>query len=193
MGSVYLVFQMVRLCVLVAVDEKQGYGREGHTPWNLPHEFQFFLDLIKDKAAIFGKNCWQNDMKSVPNALGNAFTAVVSTTLENGEFEKHSISSDLNKAIEICENRGYEDLVVVGGAGLFKAAMEDKRCDRAYVTRVSGDYGCDVFFQNDLMLELGFKLFENPDKNDEKVFLEYAKTNPNKHEGITYVFELYTR
>merc|ERR1711884_599282 len=166
--------KMVKLCVLVAVDEKQGYGKNGHTPWSLPHEFQFFLDIIKDKAAIFGKNCWENDMKSVPNALGNAFTAVVSTTLESGEFDKRSISSNLNAAIEICEKRGFEDLVVVGGAGLFKVAMEDQRCDRAYVTRVSGDYGCDVFFQNDLMLNLGFKLSENPDENDENVFLGYA-------------------
>merc|ERR1711879_362982 len=157
MGSVYLVSQMVRLCVLVAVDEKQGYGRGGHTPWSLPHEFQFFLDLIKDKAAIFGKNCWQNDMKSVPNALGNAFTAVVSTTLGHGEFDNHSISKDLNQAIEICEKLGFENIVVVGGAGLFKAAMEDKRCDRAYVTRVSGDYDCDVFFSESAYVRPGLQ------------------------------------
>lgn len=185
---------MVKLCVLVAVDEKQGYGKNGHTPWSLPHEFQFFLDLIKNKGAIFGKNCWQNDMNSVPNALGNAYTAVVSTTLEQCETDKYSISKSLDDAIRMCEQKGFEDLVVVGGAGLFKVAMEDERCDRAYVTRVSGDYGCDVFFQNELMMKLGFKCDAANDKQEEeKVFLEYAKTNPNQHEGITYVFELYTR
>ena len=184
---------MAKLCVLVAVDEKQGYGKNGHTPWSLPHEFQFFLDLIKNKAAIFGKNCWQNDMKSVPNALGNAYTAVVSTTLEEGEHEEYSISKNLDSAIKLCEGKGFHDIVVVGGAGLFKVAMEDSRCDRAYVTRVSGDFNCDVFFQNELMLKLGFAKNEHADAKDEKIFLDYAKTNPNIHEGIEYVFELYTR
>ena len=43
-------------------------------------------------------------------------------------------------------------------------------------------------------MKLGFKCDAAKDKQEEeKVFLEYAKTNPNRHEGITYVFELYTR
>merc|ERR1712046_10373 len=101
------------LDVIVAADQKFGYGKNGLLPWHgkLPNEYNYFLTMVKDHAVIFGKNSWVKDREEKP--IDHTFSAVVSRSLKKvDDNDQFSVSENFSKAIDSCIQKGFKRIFI---------------------------------------------------------------------------------
>ena len=54
--------------------------------------------------------------------------------------------TSLEMALALTESLVAPEIFVIGGAAVFAEAILHPRCQRVILTRIEGDFGCDVFF-----------------------------------------------
>ena len=166
--------------IFVAFDQNNGIGKQGTIPWKIPADLKRFrditstpLDQSKQNAVIMGRKTWESipdKFRPLPNrrnivlSLGSAdfLGATRSSTFLNAV-----LAADLDDAIE----RSF----VICGADAYKLALPYAR--RLYITRVFGNYDCDVFFPN------------IPDTFVQEV----VEPDQCTRDGITFKYEHYER
>ena len=136
--------------IVVAADQAWGIGKEQALPWpKLRGDLRHFKAITstaspgKRNAIVMGRKTWQS--KEVGGApLGNRLNIVVT----RGDLEVPTgvvVASSLDAAIT---GHDVENTFVVGGAGLLKDAVEHPALRYVYLTRVTGEFGCEVFMPN---------------------------------------------
>lgn len=122
--------------LIVAVDEKNGIGKDGKLPWHIPEDLRRVKSLTFLCPVITGRKTF----KSLGNKLlENRYYAVVSSS----EFTGFKSVTNAVRGIE--QFIGYKVAWIIGGAGIYKEALDNNLVDKLYITRVKGDYDCDVF------------------------------------------------
>jgi dihydrofolate reductase len=56
------------------------------------------------------------------------------------------VTHTLEEAVEQANKLGDEEVFIIGGGQIYKEAIEKGLADRLYITKIKGDYGCEVFF-----------------------------------------------
>jgi dihydrofolate reductase len=101
----------------------------------------------------------------------------------------------LAAAIEgLGKNSGVGKAFVIGGAEVYKAALECSNTKRILLTRVLTDFECDTFFP--LALGDGEKSGEWQKKTKTELDVWVGETVPEgiqKENGVEYVYEMYER
>ncbi|XP_074532957.1 dihydrofolate reductase [Halichoeres trimaculatus] len=142
--------------VIAAVCRDMGIGKNGTLPWNLPSEFQYFLNTVtrvskpgKMNLMVWGKVCWFSNPETlfpIPNNLH----VVLSKTLSTVPDHAHFLCQDFESAILLATRPPLADLIetiwVVGGTQVYKEALDHPWCDLVYLTDIMADFDCDVFF-----------------------------------------------
>jgi dihydrofolate reductase len=128
------------ISLIAAMDQNRLIGANGELPWHLPSELQYFKSVTLNKPIIMGRNTWD----SLPRKpLPKRRNIVVSSTLK--EIEGAEVFDNLDDALLVCEE---EDPVIIGGAQLYKYALDHKLIDRLYITEVCGAFEGDTSFPN---------------------------------------------
>ena len=136
---------MPEVKLIAAIDDNYGIAKTGKLPWNVPSDRKYFQDHIKQGPVVMG---WKTFESNRFKAYGDGPNMVITrrnTEAVPGAWIVHD-------AVEFF-NKNKADVWVVGGGQIFKQALPF--ATKLYVTRISGDYGCDVFFPN---FEKDFKL-----------------------------------
>ena len=151
-GSFYLISQLRgnhpelkshKVKLIAAIDEQNGIaktkaGTPGFIPWreNIPGDQTHFRTLIKDGPVAMGWNTYLAN-NSKPFGQGKNFVF-------SNKAQKTSLGvAVVNEADKfLAEN--LEDIWVIGGGKIFELALP--YAAELNLTRVVGDFGCDVFF-----------------------------------------------
>jgi dihydrofolate reductase len=119
-------------------------GVGGALPWRLKSDLAIFKAVTLGKPVIMGRKTWD----SLPRRpLPGRMNIVLS---RDGSFEPHGavICESFNEALQIGREQaaedGAEEVCVIGGAEIFKAALP--RARRLYVTEVDASPEGDVRF-----------------------------------------------
>lgn len=138
--------------VIVAVDNKNGIGKEGDIPWNLPEDMRYFNDVTSKNydsdseninVVIMGRVTWESIPKKF-RPFKNRINVVVSRTLKSEEETGVDVHKSFEEALYkwlATKNRGK--IFVIGGVHLYNKSMINKYCNEIYLTRVYGDFDCD--------------------------------------------------
>ncbi|XP_035381466.1 dihydrofolate reductase isoform X2 [Electrophorus electricus] len=132
-----------------------GIGKNGHLPWTLPTEFQYFLNTItsvcqpgKKNLIVWGKTSWLSCPENV-FPLANSLNVVLSKRLRSVPKHAHYLCEDFDGAIRLVSLPSLSSLVetiwILGGAQVYKA-LEHPWCDYIYLTDIMEEFDCDVFF-----------------------------------------------
>lgn len=127
---------------IVAVDAKWGIAKDGKIPWKVPGDMEFF------KRTTIGTGCnavvmGRKTRDSLPKfPLPNRTNFV----LTRNPRKAYHIG-----CVDSIAGLPFEDVFVIGGAEIYSAAIREGIVDGVYVTRVPGDYGCDQFFDQELL------------------------------------------
>lgn len=180
-----------KLNIVVAACSNMGIGIEGGLPWRLKQDMAFFRKITtvtktvgKKNMVIMGKNTWL----SIPpkfRPLSDRINVVLSTQMQTSIEGAHLVKS-FDKALELFDtlNNEVESVFVIGGASVYKEAMQRPNPCRIYITRVHGDFTCDTFFP-----DIDENIFKKvPHTVDENVPAETCEEN-----GITFSFEIYEK
>ena len=123
----------VRIALVVAVAENGVIGRGGQLPWRLPSDLKHFRRLTLDKPILMGRKTYQ----SIGRPLDRHDTIVLSRRggdYPSGVRVAASLSEALALAHALALERGTEEIAVIGGAEVFRAALP--RAERIYLTLV---------------------------------------------------------
>jgi dihydrofolate reductase len=119
-------------------------GVGGALPWRLKSDLAIFKAVTLGKPVIMGRKTWD----SLPRRpLPGRMNIVMS---RDGSFEPHGavICESFNEALQIGREQaaedGAEEVCVIGGAEIFKAALP--RARRIYLTEVDAAPEGDVSF-----------------------------------------------
>ncbi len=141
--------------IVVALDEKNGIGKQGGLAWVLPSDLKHFKEVtsavsdgVKKNAVIMGRKTWDSlpaKFKPLPGRLNIVLSRNVGfySDLPSGVL----LSSSLDDALKILNFKQEVDKVfVIGGSQIYTQALNHPMCETLYVTELKGDFGCDTFF-----------------------------------------------
>lgn len=149
------------ISIIAAVDDKWGFGKDGKIPWDSKEDRENFKELSFESYCIMGRLTYE-DMcgyfkKDI--LMPRRYPIVVGSNVQ----VKHSnvlTAATVAEAMEITKNRTVaKDTCFIGGRRIFEAAFAYD-AEIATITRMRGDYGCDVFFPHELFEKFKFnKMF----------------------------------
>jgi dihydrofolate reductase len=119
-------------------------GREGDLPWRLRSDLQRFKAITIGKPCIMGRKTWESlPLKPLPGRLNLVLSRDLSFEAQ-GAVVVSSLDEALSMAREHAADDGVGEICVIGGAGLFEAALP--RARRLYITEVEASPEGDVRF-----------------------------------------------
>ena len=173
--------------MILAADVNGGIGKEANLPWRLPNDLAHFRRLTtgnKKNAVFMGRTTWE----SIPvkfRPLRNRVNFVLSTTMDDKSDTCKVVRSMDQLVAEVGENE-FDSVWCIGGATLYSSLLKSGQIDEVYLTRVFGDFDCDVkldglyeTLKRDFTLKSGAE-------NKENMFGQVQRQN-----GVDFVFEHY--
>lgn len=167
--------------IVVAADDARGIGKSATLPWRLPGDMAFFKRITSEaqpgriNAVIMGRKTFA----SIPTKFRplSGRLNIVLTRTPHGDAEDVIECASLEAAFSAISARSDVDQVfVIGGGEIYALALSHPECARLYLTRVAGDFGCDVHLP---AFEQQFQLADT--------------SPPHSEHGISYTFTRYER
>jgi dihydrofolate reductase len=131
----------VIVSLIAALDEANGIGFRGGLPWRLPADLRRFKRLTMGHHLICGRKSFQSIGRPLPGR-----TMIVVTRQQGYQAPGCEVVHSLEGALALAEERGEEEVFVIGGAALYAAALP--QAHRLYLTRVHAVLPADVHFPN---------------------------------------------
>ena len=142
--------------IIVAIDEKNGIGKNGTLAWVLSADLRHFKEMTittsdpsKKNAVIMGRKTWDSlpeKFKPLPRRLNVVLSQNTKVYLElnsQGALAFTSLEETLKK---LSLNPEVDQIFVIGGAQIYLEAVRHPQCHKLYVTELKGAYTCDAFF-----------------------------------------------
>ncbi|HHT22508.1 MAG TPA: dihydrofolate reductase [Bacteroidales bacterium] len=164
---------MSKISIIAAVADNYAIGKNNKLLWHLPADMKHFKDMTTGHAVVMGKRTFE----SLPNGSLPNRKNIVLTSIPEGNFDKYYEAVSLRDAIELCENE--DEVYIIGGATIFKQALEYPGVDTMYITWVHEEFEADAFFpqfDKDEWKEVKRKRYEADEENPYAYsFCEYRR------------------
>lgn len=155
--------------VIVAADELWGIGKDGVMPWWLPEDMARFKTLttgVGNAAVIMGRKTWDSLPTRFRPLPGRRNVVLSRAMFVAGDLRGTPLCGSLDAALRFCEDTAITDVWVIGGAEVYRKALQHPSCVGLEITRVGGRHDCDVFFDEKLLAPFECVATERPDAGD---------------------------
>ena len=155
--------------VILAMDEKNGIGKNNTIPWHSTADFRHFKQTTIGSIILMGANTW----RSLPTKpLPNRTNVVVSSHPIDGVLTVHPTA--IERYLLSTKLMNESDVYIIGGAMLVNSSLY--LCDELIITHIPGDHQCDVSLPNifDDFFEYGMKTL-----SDGLIVKQYKHTSEN--------------
>ena len=133
------------LSLVLAMDRNRLIGANGGLPWHVPGELAHFKTVTMGKPVVMGRKTHESIGRPLPGR-----TNVVLTTDPTYRREDVHVAHALGDALEIARTQaradGVDEVCLIGGAGLARAAMP--RVRRFHLTRIDAEYEGDTWLES---------------------------------------------
>jgi dihydrofolate reductase len=125
------------ICLVAALDRRNGIGRNGDLPWRLPDDLRRFKALTLGKPLLMGRKTAVSLGRALPGREN-----WVLTRSGKAPFDGMTAISSLEEAVA---RAGSSELMVIGGGEVYALALP--HAVRMHLTRVEAEVeGIDAFF-----------------------------------------------
>lgn len=160
----------MKINLIVAVDEKNGIGKDNQLPWHLPADLLHFKKLTTGFPIIMGRKTFDSIGKVLPNRRN-----IVISRQSNLEIPDAEVTGSLQGALDLCNEE--KDIYIIGGAQIFEKALPLADC--IYLTVIQHDFDADTFFppiDREIWEESSICIHKPDDKNNYSYsFIKYIK------------------
>lgn len=125
--------------LIVAAAENGVIGLKGHIPWRVVDDIRFFRETTKGRPVIMGRTTHESIGKPLAGRVNIVLTGNRHYTAL-GCISAASLDDALQQA-------GGGEIFIIGGANVYKQALERNLVDRIYLTRVHVQPEGDAFFE----------------------------------------------
>ena len=161
------------ITIIAAIGNNNELGKGNDLIWYLPADLKRFKKRTTGHPIIMGRNTFESIGKPLPNRR-----TIIITRNTSYQKEGCEVVHSLEDAIELIASQ--EDAFIIGGAQIYKEAMEKNVVDQLDITKVHQDFDADVFFPAiDSMVweEVSRENFSPDEKNlFSYSFINYKKT-----------------
>lgn len=133
-----------RIAFIVAVARNGVIGRNGNLPWRLSTDLKLFRRLTMGKPIIMGRKTWETLAKRPLDGRDNIVVTRAAEFAAEGAIVAHSLGEALVAARTAASARQVDEVMVIGGAEIYRAALAD--ADRIYLTEVEATPDGDTRF-----------------------------------------------
>jgi dihydrofolate reductase len=155
-----------RLTAIAAMAANRVIGREGHLPWHLPEDFQWFKSVTMGHVLVMGRKTFE----SIGRPLPGRDTVVISRS-----GFAHPGVTVIQDLAELARMPGNRRFFICGGAQIYTLALPF--CEDLYLTQVLRNVEGDAFFPPfEDRFELAAVVKETPDFR----ILHFRNLHPQK-------------
>ena len=133
----------VSVAIIVAMAENQVIGVDNRLPWHLPADLKYFKATTLGKPIVMGRKTFESIGRPLPGRLNIVVSSNKGYAAE-GVTVVHSIESALTVAKVGALKNGVDELMVIGGAQLYRDCLP--LVDRLYVTLIHAEIDGDASF-----------------------------------------------
>ena len=126
------------ITIIAAIGKNNELGKNNDLIWHLPADLKRFKKLTSGHHILMGRNTFESIGKPLPNR-----TSVIITRNANYFKDGCLIANSIEQAIKFV---GEKDAFIIGGAQIYKQALDSNLVDNLDVTIVHQDFEADVFF-----------------------------------------------
>ena len=138
---------MVNIIVAVAnYYPEKGYaiGKNGGIPWSCPQDMKWFKDTTIGHAVIMGRKTFDSLKKPLKDRIN---IVVTSKDIVTNSEEKVYTAKSVEEAISLAKSLTMNDIFIIGGASIYKYALEHNLVDKIYIDYLSETVeDADAFF-----------------------------------------------
>jgi len=133
----------LRISLIVAVAENGVIGANGGLPWRLSADLKTFRRLTMGKPIIMGRKTFQS-LKKPLDGRDNIVVSRDPALAASGVSIVESVADALTLARTLACTAGGDEIMVIGGAEVFRAALP--AADRIYWTEIHAAPDGDTLF-----------------------------------------------
>ncbi len=163
---------MSTITIIAAIAKNNALGKDNDLIWHLSADLKRFKKVTTGHHILMGRNTYESIGKPLPNR-----TTVIITRNPNYKAEGCIVVNSIEKAIEVA--REDENTFIIGGAQIYKQAMESNLVDQLDVTLVHENFDADVYFpkiDSTIWKEASRENFDADEKNKHDYsFISYIK------------------
>ena len=141
-----------RISLIVAIDSRGGIGKDNTIPWHISEDLKRFKRLTTGHTIIMGRKTWDSlPKKPLSGRLNivlsrNPIKNWVNMDPDSPVYFLLDWGPILKIASEWEKGKRNPEVFIIGGAQIFRQAIDMGIVNRLYLTRVEGDFDCDTFF-----------------------------------------------
>ena len=139
---------MVRIGAIWAENIDRGIGLNGKMAWHVPGDLAQFKSATRGTAILMGRKTFESlDYKPLPGRLN----IVLTKCPQDWKFNDVYFVDDIDAAIDLAEEKGYQFMSVIGGASLIEQALPYLDIARVTMLKTNAYTGpCDTFMSDDV-------------------------------------------
>lgn len=163
------------ISIVVAASINNAIGKGGDLIWRLPKDMNRFKEITYGHHVLMGRKTYESIPEKFRPLPGRVNIVVTRNCSYHAEGCK--IVDSLEEGIRFAQENGEQELMVIGGAEIYRQALD--KCDRVYLSVVNARFDdADAFFPV-LDLNVWQKVEDKRIPADEK----------NKHDLFFQLFE----
>lgn len=132
------------LSLIVAVDSQKGIGKNNDLMWNLPADMRFFKETTEGHVVIMGRKNYDSIPEKYRPLAGR--TNIVLSRQAEFKAANCLVFSSLEECLNKLSLLPSQKAFIIGGAQIYKLAIESNLVDEVFITQIDKAYGADTFF-----------------------------------------------
>jgi dihydrofolate reductase len=125
------------MIIIAAMSARRVIGTRNGLPWNIPEEYQQFVDFVNGNTVIMGRRSYE----IFGADLGETNMIVVSRSAK--QLHRATVVDSIPGAVEHANSLG-KTVFSAGGASIYEQTIP--LADTMYLSYIHGDYDGDTFF-----------------------------------------------
>ncbi|MBE7652125.1 dihydrofolate reductase [Tenacibaculum finnmarkense] len=154
------------ITIIAAIAKNNALGKGNDLIWHLPADLKRFKKVTSGHHILMGRNTFESIGKPLPNR-----TSVIISRNKNYVKEGCLIADSIEKAIDLSKDE--TDIFIIGGAQIYKQALENNLVDKLDICLVHQEFEADVFFPK-IDLNIWEQTAREDFKADEKNKYDYS-------------------
>lgn len=155
----------ISIAMIAAVAHNGAIGRDNELPWRISGDLQFFKRVTMSKPVVMGRKTFESIGRPLPGRDNIVITRNANWCAD-GVTCAPSLESALDLARQSACASGVDEVMVIGGAQIYRQALPQAR--RLYVTEVDAEVDGDAFFPelDDRWRETGRECYPASEKDE---------------------------
>lgn len=134
-------------CIIAAMDENNGIGKDNKLPWYIPEDLKRLKELTTPHSVIMGRKTFESILQIAkgkkPLPGRHKYVVTRDETYSHPDIViAHSLEEAYKKAMDY-EYRG-DRIAIIGGGQIFEQSINI--VDRLYLTIIEGKFPTDTHF-----------------------------------------------